>query len=150
MKRDQNKVAVKGAIITLSVISLLIVATIVYAMMRPPKQVNNFEECIEAGGTRMESYPEQCSYNGKTYTNEAQRLPKESGYEGMTEDDALQTASDNKIPARVVERDDESLPVTMDFVYGRHNFYVREGIVYKVEIEGEGQDSPRITPDTNE
>src|SRR5690606_36684980 len=105
--------------------------------IQPPKVVSNFEECIKAGGDRLESYPEQCSYNGKTYVNEEQRLPKESGYEGMTEDEALLVAGDNKVPARVVERDGESLPVTMDFVPGRQNFFVKDNVVYKVQVEGE-------------
>ena len=58
----------------------------------------------------------------------------------MLEDDALADASNNDIPARVVERDGEPLPVTMDFIEGRHNFYVRDDLVYKVEIEGEAKD----------
>ncbi len=137
-----EKVSVKGAAITLGVVVIVIVASVVFIMVQPPKEVANFEECIQAGGARMESYPERCSYNGQTYVNEEQRLPRESGYEGMTEDEALSIAKDNKIPARVVERDGESLPMTMDFVYRRHNFFVKDGVVYKVEIEGEGTDAP--------
>ena len=139
-----ESISVKGATITLSAVAIIIVASVILITMQPPKKVADFEECIHAGGARMESYPEQCSYNGQTYSNEKQRLPRESGYEGMTEDEALLTAEENKIPARVVERDGESLPVTMDFVYGRHNFSVKDGRVYKVEIEGEGTDAPGI------
>ena len=31
--------------------------------------VNDFESCVEAGNPIMESYPEQCSHDGETYTN---------------------------------------------------------------------------------
>lgn len=34
--------------------------------------INSFEDCVAAGNPVMESYPEQCSVNGKTYVNEAQ------------------------------------------------------------------------------
>jgi hypothetical protein len=37
-------------------------------------QVTNFEECIKAGNPVMESYPRQCSANGKTFTEEI-KLP---------------------------------------------------------------------------
>jgi len=33
-------------------------------------QISNFEECAAAGNPIMESYPEQCTANGKTYTKE--------------------------------------------------------------------------------
>ena len=33
-------------------------------------QITNFEECKKAGGQIMESYPEQCSLEGKTFTRE--------------------------------------------------------------------------------
>jgi hypothetical protein len=31
--------------------------------------VDSFDKCVAAGNPVMESYPEQCSVNGKTYTN---------------------------------------------------------------------------------
>lgn len=31
-------------------------------------QINNFDECVAAGNPVMESYPEQCAANGKTFT----------------------------------------------------------------------------------
>ena len=145
-----NSISVKGAVLTLSAVAIVVVGLVAFLMTRPPKEVSNFEECINAGGTRMESYPERCAYDGKTYTNEDQQAPqepidKESDYVGLTEEDAFAKAKQDDVRARVVERDDESLPVTMDFVYGRHNFYVRDGLVYNVEIEGEGMDTPEVT-----
>ncbi len=34
----------------------------------PSAQINNFDECVAAGNPVMESYPEQCAANGKTFT----------------------------------------------------------------------------------
>ena len=132
-------------IAVIAMIVLLAVTIVIFMQLRPSKMVNNFEECRDAGGAIMESYPEQCLLNGKTYVNEQQRpIEDTSDYIGMTEDNALTRAEKSNISARVVERDGESLPITMDFVYGRHNLYVKENRVYKVEVEGQAEDSPAI------
>ncbi len=141
-------VSFKWAAITLGLAVLYIVGSIVLLSFMPEKKtVSNFDECIDAGGARMESYPEQCSYEGRTYPNPNQRSPKtpeneKDQYIGLTEDEGLLRADGRKTPARVVERDGEPLPITMDLVYGRHNFYVRDGLIYRVEIEGTEQDTP--------
>ena len=86
----------------------------------------------------MESYPEQCMIDGVTFRNEEQALPRGAdSYVGLEEDEALEKASANNVPARVVERDGESLPVTMDFMPGRLNLSVKEGKVSHVRVEGE-------------
>lgn len=38
-------------------------------------EITNFEQCAAAGNPIMESYPEQCSANGKTFVNEKQKAP---------------------------------------------------------------------------
>lgn len=63
------------------------------------------------------------------------RPASDSQYIGLTEKAALAKAKQSNVPARVVERDDESIPVTMDFVPGRYNLYVRDGKVYNIRIE---------------
>lgn len=35
-----------------------------------PSQINNFDECVAAGNAIMESYPERCAANGKTFTKQ--------------------------------------------------------------------------------
>jgi predicted negative regulator of RcsB-dependent stress response len=35
-----------------------------------PSQINSFDECVAAGNAVMESYPEQCAANGKTFTKQ--------------------------------------------------------------------------------
>lgn len=139
--------SIKWAGVTLLVVVVVIAVSMAIVATRPPKKVSNFEECIDAGGSRLESYPEQCRYDKKTYVNEAQRpIKEESGYVGMSEDEALLTAADHNTPMRVVERDGEGLPVTMDFVYGRHNLHVRDGLVYRVDIEGGGEEGSAVYP----
>lgn len=121
-------------IAALAVVIIGVVAALQYYVK--PVAVNNFEQCRAATGEVMESYPEQCYYKDRTYVNQKQRPPKEMGYVGMSEDEALLIADENNVPARVVERDGESLPATMDFMPGRNNLYVRDNVVYKVTIEG--------------
>lgn len=36
--------------------------------------INSFAECVAAGNPVMQSYPEQCSANGKTFANESQSI----------------------------------------------------------------------------
>lgn len=44
-----------------------------------PAQITSFDECVAAGNPVMESYPEQCTANGKTFTKtiEKHQLPEE-------------------------------------------------------------------------
>ena len=118
--------------------------------MQRRSKVTDFESCKAAGGIILEMYPEQCRVYGASYINESQVSPgtPEPGattngdeYIGLSESDALAKAEEENIPARVVERDGEGLPITMDFVFGRLNFYVKDGNVYKVEVEGLASDS---------
>ncbi|HET9411774.1 MAG TPA: hypothetical protein VFO38_02930 [Candidatus Saccharimonadales bacterium] len=59
-------------------IALLLVALIGWKLYKdrsgsnPPasSQVNSFDECVAAGNAIMESYPEQCTANGKTFTKQ--------------------------------------------------------------------------------
>lgn len=128
-------------VILLSGVVVILAGVIVVLLLRPSVQVvTNYEQCKQAGGTLLEIYPEQCLVVGTMFVNEAQT--GDGSYIGMTEKGALAKAELEKIPARVVERDDEALPVTMDFSFGRHNFFVKNGTVYKVEVEGQGTDLP--------
>lgn len=122
---------------SLVILACLGVAVVIALVLRGStlKYVDNFAECKTAGGAILESYPEQCSVNGRTFVNMAQ-ISNGSEYVGLSEQAALDKATSNNVPARVVERDDESLPVTMDYVVGRHNLHVRDGHVYKVQVEG--------------
>jgi hypothetical protein len=124
----------------IAVIICVIAAVVLVAalLLKPAKEVNSFQSCKAAGGSLLESYPEQCLINGKTFTNPDQSLENNTeAYIGLAEQQALDMASQANKTARVVERNGESLPVTMDFMPGRLNLYVKEGKVYKVQVEGQ-------------
>jgi hypothetical protein len=56
---------------------------------------------------------------------------------GMTEEDAIQTIegiSSEQLTARVVRRDDENYPMTMDYRINRINLEIDNGIVTKTSI----------------
>ena len=123
----------------LIVLSTLLVAVMITAVVfqgSTRENSNSFESCKNAGGVILESYPEQCMIDGKSFVNESQ-VSKGSAYVGLTEQAAMDTAAIADVPHRVVERDGAPLPATMDYVIGRLNFYVRNGEVYWVEVEGD-------------
>lgn len=126
---------------TVGICSLIVAmtgVTLAVLLSRQAKsKVSNFEQCKESGGVIMEIYPEQCRIDGQTFVNTAQTLQSANDYIGLSEGEALDKARRENIPARVVERDGEGLPVTLDFTFGRHNFYVRENVVYQIEVEGQ-------------
>lgn len=123
------------------VLLVALVAIGVVAMRQARRTaIDNFADCKAAGGVIMESYPEQCRIDGRTFVNEAQRVQDASDYVGLSEQEALDKAAREETPARVIERDGQALPATMDFRHGRHNFSVQDGVVYHVDIEGEATD----------
>ncbi len=122
------------AIVALGSVLLIVVGIMVLLQTQNSKNVYDFQSCQDAGGAILESYPEQCLLDGKTYVNESQATKSE--YVGLTEQAAMDKAKAANVPHRVVERDNESLAVTMDYVVGRLNFHVRNGYVVSVDVEG--------------
>lgn len=117
---------------------VLVAGSFIWLQHDSNTSVDNFQTCKDAGGVIAESYPEQCFIDGKSFVNDAQTVDADgSDYIGLTEQAAFDQAERENKPHRVVERDGESLPVTMDYVTGRLNFYVRDGVVYRVDVEGE-------------
>ena len=39
-----------------------------------PGDIRNLSQCINAGGVRLESYPERCMLNGREFVNEDQKV----------------------------------------------------------------------------
>ena len=114
-----------------------VIAVVVLMREKSDKDINNFQTCKNAGGAILESYPEQCMLNGKSFTNETQSVDSPANaYIGLTEQTALDKAQAENKPARIVERDGEPLAVTMDFMPGRLNLSVNDGKVDKVQVEG--------------
>lgn len=127
--------------ITIGSTLLVLVGSIaIVTALQPKPVVNSFQTCKDAGGAIMESYPEQCAKDGTTYTNPDQAVGASAEeYIGLSEGEALAKAQASGKVARVVERDGEALPVTMDFMQGRLNLQVKDGSVYMVQIEGEDE-----------
>jgi hypothetical protein len=63
-------------------------------------------------------------------------------YVGMTVEQATEKAAAEGVPFRVVMENGEALPVTMDYVIGRINAEVTDGIVTKYAVEGSEDDQP--------
>lgn len=142
-RKDVRQVAWKRAVLLLCVVLGIAILGAVLVNIAPSKNVQNYDECKTAGGSIAESYPEQCIINGKTYlqgsTTPSSKTNTDNpdGYVGLSEEAALGKAKSENKPARVVKRNGEALPVTMDFVQGRLNLTVNNGKVEKVEIEDE-------------
>lgn len=122
-----------------AVVVIALVAVIIVLLMQQTKVINNFSQCKEAGGMVMQTFPEQCSLNGKTFTNSSAQSSDNSNpasdYIGLTEAEALAKAKQDNVPARVLERNGEQLPSTEDFSPGRHNLTIKDGKVSKDVIE---------------
>lgn len=138
MKRKQASINWSVVGIFGVVIVVVVMIAIAAFTQRQDKKIDSFQTCKDAGGAIAESYPEQCFLDGKSFTNDKQPLDTNGDeYISLTEQEALDKASRANKTARVVERDGESLPVTMDFMPGRLNLYVQDGKVYQVQIEGQ-------------
>ncbi len=115
---------------------LVAISAVTMLLRAPSKQlINSFQACKNAGGMIAESYPERCFIDGTSFVNDKQALKPADDYVGLSEQAALDKAMAENRLARVVQRDDESLAITMDLAHGRLNFYIRNGIVEKVVIE---------------
>ena len=139
-KRQSKQPQMSWLTITLGVIAGVLFVALIAFLVQPPRVITSFQQCKDAGGSVMESYPEQCLIGGTTFTNDTQSATG-SAYVGLTEADALAKAKQDDVPSRVVERDGKDLAVTMDFVFGRYNLFVKDGKVYKVEVEGYATDT---------
>ncbi len=66
VKRKQE---VKSFFVIAVLVSLILIAFGVYLSVNSfqKEQINDFQECLDAGFPVMESYPRQCSANGKTF-----------------------------------------------------------------------------------
>ena len=56
-------------------VAILLAAAIVTAVVvanQPKNTAKTYQQCVDAGGVIMETYPEQCRVGDKTFTNEAQ------------------------------------------------------------------------------
>ena len=140
---ERSRTAWHRTIAAICVAVGIIVVALVVINIAPGKNVTSYQECKDARGAIAESDPRQCTVNGKTYVQGSTDGGSKTdtgephAYVGLSEEDALNKAKSENKPARVVSRNGEELPVTMDFVKGRLNLTVNNGKVEKVEVEGE-------------
>ena len=138
-KDNVKKPGVAVSVTLIAIGLMLIVGSIVWWVhdekTDKKSDVNSFQSCKDAGGSIAESYPEQCFIDGKSFTNSDQTLTEPQAYVGLTEDEAIDKAKQQGRAARVVERDSEPLPVTMDLQDGRLNLTVVDGKVIYVDEE---------------
>lgn len=128
--------------IVLLVIGALIVITLIVlvANRRDQQQtpIASFQECKEANGQIAPEKPYECTINNQTYVDPSSaQVPVSSpdDYIGLSEQEAVDKANKKNIPNRVIERDGQTLMETEKLIPGRISFYVRDGKVYKVDID---------------
>ncbi|MDQ3123287.1 MAG: hypothetical protein M3Q14_01230 [bacterium] len=80
-KKDQGHFKLsKREVIFIFILALFITAAGVFTWRLNDKKqeqanaIDSFEECIAAGNPVMESYPEQCTAGGRTFTNPTQQV----------------------------------------------------------------------------
>lgn len=139
-----------------AIVILLLGITVAILSGQAPRVVTNFDQCAELfegnvvetkTWTRVER---ACDINGerfyqrdmnsttspqKNQDNPSSKNNSGKSFVGLTEEEATTKANEDNTPIRVVERDGEPLPATMDLVDGRVNLYVKNGVVYKAIVE---------------
>lgn len=80
LRKDQSGFSpVQSILIVLVILAVAGAGWLVYnrqndkkpaTFVTPQKTINSFDECVAAGNPVMETYPEQCAANGKTFTKE--------------------------------------------------------------------------------
>lgn len=48
---------------------------LVYAQLKKPIEVTDYETCVKAGNPVLESYPQQCTHNGQSFIHPSVNLP---------------------------------------------------------------------------
>jgi hypothetical protein len=81
-------ILVAGIIILITILAFGLIAYIMIGQNNT-QEITSYEECVAAGYPIMESYPEQCSANGQTFTRELTTDEIEKLNPGIYEDDEL-------------------------------------------------------------
>lgn len=142
MKRTHVAIAISAIIL------VGLAVTLAYFVTRNDKTdrsaVVDFAGCAkDERSTITETYPSVCTtvdgqrFIEPTNGNPAPTPSNSDSYIGLTETEAIDKAARENTPARVVERDGESLMVDMSYIEGRLGFYVKDGKVFKVTVEGQ-------------
>ena len=68
MIRDSTKPLIR--ILLIGLVAMLIGFAVVGIVKRQQTTITSFDECVEAGNPIMESYPERCYAEGKSFVRE--------------------------------------------------------------------------------
>jgi hypothetical protein len=60
----------------LCVTLLSLLGWLAYKQVTSADKITDFKSCVAAGNPVLESYPEQCTYNGQSFINPTQNIPK--------------------------------------------------------------------------
>jgi hypothetical protein len=55
---------------------LVVLGWLTYRYFNRQPNITDFKSCVKAGNPILESYPEQCTYNGQSFINPNQNIPK--------------------------------------------------------------------------
>ena len=144
--------AVQAAIIVLLIITIGVLAG------QEPRVVTNFEACdalfesTTSNSSRRTESGRVCVINGERFyeeesvsedynfkkdnKNKINKLnSEEKAYIGLTEEEAIQKAESSNVPVRILARDGQFYPMTMDLVDGRVNLTIDDNKVTAVQIE---------------
>ena len=105
------------------------------------KTITNFQECVDAGNPVMESFPEQCAANGKTFVNESQKA-QNNGWNTtvVSGKKAFEAMFPDGIGTIIKPLDSDGL-----FVMGTDQPTIKVGGAIKVEeMDSFGTDAPAI------
>ena len=89
-------------IISVFVLAVIFLISIILVAKRTNDAItatNSYEDCVIAGGTLLESYPEQCTIYGKTFTHKIDTSvqPPDQSYYGSSTDAACNLDSDCRV-----------------------------------------------------
>ena len=142
-KKENNQKMVRSIALVILLLAVLIAA--LYRASRlfgeDQQTATSFGECRDMGGTIAESYPEQCFIGDQSFVNpgllEGLHVDQVDTSEciGLSEADAYSKADSNGQAARVVSIDGESQTVIMNYIPGRLNLHMVDGLVDRVEVE---------------
>ena len=130
-----SKVKISKPLVWSLSIACIVILTGTFIAVRQlviPRNIDSFASCKATGVPILETYPEQCVFDSRTFVNNDQTLKTKDDYLGLTEQEASDMAQKSTTTYRIVEREGEPLAVTMDFSPMRFNFYVKDGRVYRV------------------
>ncbi len=91
--KSLNKFNVKRPILVVAVITLLLGAGLYLYKVQKKEKISSFAGCVADGRPVMESYPEQCSADGKTYANPDQKVNTDSNSQPENNNNKSSTTS---------------------------------------------------------